>query len=540
MRVRRKKDKSLDEAGLNVHVIRYGKTSKRNDVSRQSEDLDDFSTIPSLASTVIAPPYEMQTIATVFERSNILRQCIEAYVTNICKFGLRVIPITENTKIDEKEKEVLESFIQSANTEESLVTVKSKEVYDFEKYGYGYFEVVRNARKVPTLLRHVKSYTMRICSRDEELIPVTVEVARGGSRSSVTEYRRFRKYVQSVSGRQTYFKEFGDPRDMDYRDGRYASRDTPVPKDFLATEILHEKQYSEDAYGIPRWISQMPSILGSRESEEVNLRYFEDNTIPPIMMTVAGGRLTRQSFQNLNKLLTEQGIGRDRQNQIILIEAVPETVGLEDKGTVQIKIDKLTDARPSDGLFKDYDSSNIDKVRSAFRIPSVVIGRADQVNFATASTSLYIAETQVFEPERAVHDEFLNKRFVNHPKGLNLKTVCLQSRGPRVTNPDQVIKTLTAVNVMGGLTPRTAIDLVNETMQLSIPKLPEKGAEGWEEWMDMPISLSQRMAIVTDTQQTGQGDSTHSGQAGKTGKIKSTEATGATGVDSLAVQNGQQ
>jgi capsid portal protein len=166
---------------------------------------------------------------------------------------------------------------------------------------------------------------------------------------------------------------------------------------------------------------------------------------------------------------------------------------------------------------------------------------SQDVTFATANVSAYLAETQVFMPERAAHDEFFNKNFVNHPAGLNLKTVRIESTGPRVTNPDQVIKSLTAVNAMGAVTPRTAIKIVNETMQLSLDELPEKGQEGYEEWMDMPMQIAQRKVMADQkAQQTGEGSNTHAGQESKTPKVKETEATGSTGAESQATEHGTE
>lgn len=254
-----------------------------------------------------------------------------------------------------------------------------------------------------------------------------------------------------------------------------------------------------------------------------------------MIMTVAGGRLTRSSFMELKTLLERQGVGAERQNKILLLEAVPEITDLEGKGSVQLKIEKLTDARPSDGLFKEYDDANQAKVRSSFRLPPVVLGQSQDVTFATANVSAYLAETQVFQPERGAHDEFLNKRIVNHPLGLNIKTCKLESRGPAITNPEEVVKSLTALNVMGAVTPRNAITIANESLLLSIPQLPEKGAEGYEEWMDQPMQLALKTA--GPAQQTGEGKSPEE-QGSKDQDIKDREKEGE--VKPEAVENGKQ
>ena len=74
----------------------------------------------------------------------------------------------------------------------------------------------------------------------------------------------------------------------------------------------------------------------------------------------------------------------------------------------------------------------------------------------------------------------------------------------------EIVKTLTALNVMGGVTPRSSIDVINETLQLTIAQYPEEGEEGWEEWMDKPIALGIRQQ---GTQQTGDTPNTHDAQS---------------------------
>jgi PBSX family phage portal protein len=520
---------------MNVTPISIGKKATRSDMSRQVEEQESFALDSGNRAAIIQTPYSMKNLHDLYERSNTLRQCVEAYVTNMTSNGWEVVPYEEGASMDQQEVRLLKSFIESPNTDESLRSVSSKIVNYYEKYGFTFTEVVRNAQGVPTLLRAANPAAIRMTSKDREEIEVRMTVRRGGRRSRIVERKRFRQYVQQVGTQKVYYKQFGDPRDLNYKSGIYSEAGTLAPE-LRATELIHHKQLSEDPYGVPRWISMLPSILGSREAEEVNLRYFEDNTVPPMILSVAGGRLTRQSFLDLQSILSGTGLGRDRQNQIMLLEAVPEVADIDGKeGTVSLKLDKLTDARQSDGLFKDYDDANMAKVRSAFRLPPVFLGMSQDMTFATANVSAYIAEVQVFGPERQIHDEFLNKKFVNHPNGLNLRTVKLQSRGPSNTSPEQVVKTLTSLNVMGGLTPRTAIDAVNQTMRMSIPQYPAPNTEGWMEWMDQPMAYS---LSANKTQQTGEGQSTHEGQSMKDQEQKDTEDTGETNPS--APEHGQE
>lgn len=509
-----------NQVATRIHSL--GSNVARADTSRQITEEDAFQ-IVGAGHTALTPPYSPHFLARCVDRSNMLKQCIAAMVTNVALCGFQIVPTKDGQKMDDAEVEELQSFIDSCNSEESLVTVHAKIVDDYETYGYAYLEVIRDRKRRITLLRHCKAIDTRVLPKDEEPQRVDYEVQRGRRTATVTEYRTFRRFVQIVNGKTRYFREFGDQRALHMDTGEYGK----VSAEFEATEIIHIRQNSTDAYGVPRWINQLPSILGSRESEECNLRYFEDNTIPPMILSVAGGRLTKQSYTELRDVLQKQGLGAERQHKMLLIEAVPEREGLDDKGsTITLKIDKLTDARQSDGLFKEYDEGNQAKVRSSFRLPPVAVGLSQDVTFATANVSSFIAESQVYLPLRTIFDEFYNKRLVHSELGLNLRTCRLASAVSLSSNPETIVKSMTALNTMGAITPRMANVMGNQLLQVDIDPYPEVGEEGYEDWMDKPILFVTR------------GTASDAGQAQKDTKQKELEQDG--NVSQQAPENGQQ
>lgn len=354
---------------------------QRADTSRQVDP--DYTTGYMGSTAPISPPYELTRLAAIFEQSNMLRQCVAAYVTNIAMYGWEIVQASEDTPIDEEERLFLQTIIDSPNSDESLRTIHALIVESYERIGHGYVEVIRDRKGRVSLLRHAASSTMGVCPRNEEPVLVSYDVARGARTVQVQEIKRFRIYRQQQGGRFVFFKEFGDPRRLNCNTGIFASPGNPVSAENEATELIHFRQTSEDVYGIPRWISQLPSILGSREAEEVNLRYFEDNTVPPMILTVAGGRLTGESFRELKAILNAKTVGKERQHQIMLLEAVAERESLDDKGAnVTLQVEKLTDSRPSDALFTAYDEANQAKVRSCFRLPPVSVGLSQDITFA--------------------------------------------------------------------------------------------------------------------------------------------------------------
>lgn len=496
--------------------------------SRQIALQDDFASIGGLAGAqiVLPTPYNVHRLFELIEQSNMLRQCIDAYVTNTAMTGWEIDPTIRGRQKNKGEGDELQSFIDHANSEESLATVMEKVIRDRESVGFGFVEIIRDALGDISLLRNAPALYTRLCPKHPDLQKVEYSVPRGRRVATVVEYRRFRRYLQIVNGNQIWFREFGDLRKMDYRNGAFEG-ESGYSAAYPATEIYHFKNPSNEAYGVPRWINQLPSILGSREAEEVNMRYFQDNTVPAMMLTISNGRLTQQSYRELTRTINEDGIGGQRTNKIMLIEAVGEGDTMGDKsGNVDVKVEKLSDTRQSDGLFKSYDEANMAKVRSSFRLPPVVVGMSQDVNFATANVSAFIAESQVFAPARSQIDEILNKILIGGRSGLGLKTVKLTSRTPSITSPEMVIKTLTALNVMGALTPRRAQDTANKMLQVEMAPYPQKGEEGYEEWMDRPIVFATR------------NQSTHDEQAIKDDPTKDLEAEGDIGQQ--APKNGEQ
>ena len=197
-------------------------SAKRADLSRQTDDVDAFAgTSPAGGLTPLPTPYSMSGLSSVYEKSNMLRQCIAAIVTNVSSFGWKIVPYVKDGDMNEGEVEELQSFIDYANVEESLVTVNDKVTEDFERYGFAFLEVIRDKKERVSFLRHAPSFKTRLLKKETRAITVKNTINRGSRRAEVVEKRKFRKYAQIVNGKATYFKEFGDPRQLDFKTGEF-------------------------------------------------------------------------------------------------------------------------------------------------------------------------------------------------------------------------------------------------------------------------------------------------------------------------------
>ncbi|MCF1459437.1 MAG: hypothetical protein LPH21_18390 [Shewanella sp.] len=85
----------------------------------------------------------------------------------------------------------------------------------------------------------------------------------------------------------------------------------------------------------------------------------------------------------------------------------------------------------------------------------------------------------------------------------------MESLAPAITNPEQVVKAMTALGVLGGITPRQAIHLANQELRIPVTQYPEKDEEGYEDWMDKPTHVLMKLisgTLSTDDEANGKSD----------------------------------
>ena len=115
-----------------------------------------------------------------------------------------------------------------------------------------------------------------------------------------------------------YFKEFGDPRVMDNRDGKYIQQGQALKAQYHANEII-EFSIGTEPYGEVRWVGQILGVDGSRKAEMLNNNYFENGRHTPLMIMVKGGTLTDESFTKLQQYMNDIK-GAAGQHAFIILE----------------------------------------------------------------------------------------------------------------------------------------------------------------------------------------------------------------------------
>jgi PBSX family phage portal protein len=440
--------------------------------------------------SIVQPQYNLQRLADMVQISNILRQCIESYTVNIDSYGgvLEYVGPEGGMKkpAAQAEKAELEAFIAGCSAEFSFTELRTMHRWDKETLGFGTFEVTRAQNGKVAMFDHLPSITIRRTTKDKTPVEIEVLVPETGD-NGIVKYRKtamkrhFCRYVQSAAdGRKTYFKEFGDPRPVNPKTGAV---DASLSIEDQATEVLCLGHYVPGStYGLPRWLGQVPSILGSRESEMVNLNFFRENAIPAMAILISGGALTAESFETIENYITALK-GQKAMHRMIVLEATADDMtGSTDHAQSAPKIDMkpMISERQQDGLFQDYDQKSQQKVRSSFRLPPIYAGRAEDYTRASAQASMQTAENQIFGPERMAFDDMFNSKILRtfQPRYWRYK-----SYGPPLNEPETLSRMLAAFETTGALTPNVVIKIANRMLDVQIEPIKE-------EWGDMPFGLT--------------------------------------------------
>lgn len=364
---------------------------------------------------ILEPPHNLRLLDRLSQENNALAPCIEAMVTNVDGTGYDFASVddTAEDKQDDSQIDQLSEFFLEPWPGESFITIRKKLRRDLERVGNAYVEVLRNMQDEIVFFRHVDAKMMRLLKLDTA-IPVQKTIRRRGRDLTVTVMERQRRFCQLLNGTTlVYFKEFGVDRDLDKGSGAWSNKGQRLPAKQRASEIIHFTALpdAETPYGVPRWINQLPSVLGSRKAEEFNLEFFDNGGVPPALIILQGGTLQSETRKALEKkVVFGPAAGK---NRLQVLEVEPSGGSLDHPTQARVTVERFGGERQNDSMFEDYDAKCEARVRRSFRLPPIFVGQAADYAFATAYVSYNVAEAQVFKPERDEFDEVITMKLVS-------------------------------------------------------------------------------------------------------------------------------
>lgn len=438
----------------------------------------------SLELEPLTPPYDPMNMIQLCEESVSLGSCIEAMEVNISGLPARLVSLSswQGEELEEAESEKLwiKNRLGRLNRSGSLTALRRDIRRNMEKTGNAYVEVIRHAASGRILrLNHIDSFQMRLTPQEEQftvrrdLFPEQMP-DKTMEYLEISDLYRFRRYVQAVttsssSGFSTqknpygyiYFKEFGDPRVMEKKTGRYLSEEEvqnyngtglPMPEYAKATEIFHFGKSDRSPYGIPRWVTATMAVLGTRSAESANKNTVDNNGVPSVAITATGGRLTDGSLQRIAQFVETHAAGNANYSTMLVLEAESE-YETDEANSARISIQPLADSQVREMLFKEYIESSDSRVEQSFRIPPLFLGKVGSYNKSTAEISRRITDEQVFAPERDEEDWFFNNVVFANWGVKYWKFVTIT---PSITDDSLIIQMVTALERTGAMTPSLA------------------------------------------------------------------------------------
>lgn len=362
---------------------------------------------------ILEPPYVLRKLDQLSQENNTLSPCIEAMVSNIegTGYDFKQRGVTSASTEEDAKIEELREFFREPWPGMNFVELRKLVRRDLERTGNGYVEILRNPQDEIVFMRHVDAKMMRIIKKDDP-VPVKMSIMRKGKKQEITVAQRERRFCQLLNGITfVYFKEFGASRDLDKTTNTWAAPGVKLPAKQRATEILHFTCLpdSHTPYGVPRWISQLPSVLGSRKAEEFNLEFFDNGGIPPVLILLQGGTMQSETRKALEQ--KTQG-GAKALNRVQILEVEPSGGSMDHPTTAKVTVERFGGDRMTDAMFEKYDDKCEERVRRAFRLDTIFLGDSGAHNFATAYVSYTVTEAQVFKPERDAFDEIINYKLL--------------------------------------------------------------------------------------------------------------------------------
>ena len=461
--------------GIRARIIKWQQAPvEKADTSQQVTEQEVYA-----AADWISPPSDLRGLRNLVKHSTILPQCIRAYKNNIAGFGIgiRYIEDAEETPEMAAEFSRAQEIIELLNIEQDTKEVFEDIIEARETYGIAYLEVIRNVAGEVVQIEFVKETPTILKTRPLDPYISTVYYHHG---QQTERKKRYCKYRQDIGGKTVFFKEFGDPRIMDRRDGEYLKEGESLDLEYQANEIM-EFAIGTEPYGEVRWIGQILGVDGSRRAETLNNNYFTNGRHTPLMIMIEGGTLTDESFEKLQQYINDIK-GEAGQHAFLLLEteASDGRTDFDQQEKPKITVKDLASVLQKDELFQGYLDNNRRKVQSAFQLPDLYVAYTTDFNRATAQTAQEVTEEQVFQPERRSLAWAINNRLLNGYQFQHVEAYFLE---PDITNPDDLYNLLTVANNAGGVTPNFAKRIIYEAFGEQAEDYPE-------EWGDTPLSYS--------------------------------------------------
>lgn len=489
------------------HADMLSKTLSIKQEEKLPNTPNEYSATSATPKT-IEHPYSLYALERVIRESPELSRVIQAIVIGVGSRGFQIdCKEAESNTEAEREKEDLEAFFKHLCPNRSFSQAMKLLVASRKKYGFGAWEVLRNAGGQISGVNPIEDCkTLNLCEMDDQWIPVEQTINIGKERThTITRPYRYRRFVQRVRltravrgldmyGKPIYFKEFGDKRHLNKVTGEYWTGKSEPPLNFeRATEILLFPVVDTGGeHPIPEWIPILPDALASYAIRVCNLDVLDNSAVPPMAVIIEGTDNPMIYQQAIDQL--EEIKGRTSRSKALILQTPAVKVGSgtnSDNMLPKIRVEPLSPLMSTEGMFLKYLEWLARSIAAIMRVPLLLTGEVTSAlnSRATADAIMSFADDQVFRPEAQDIEDVINGRFIpelvtfsnqlNGQKGVKYSTFKLGTY-----TADEVAEMLEAMKAGDtALSVNEKRQVLNQVLSIDIDPIESEDA-------DLPVGLA--------------------------------------------------
>ncbi len=379
----------------------------------------------------IAPPIPLSYYISLYRNDPIQKACVDAKVACVTSQGYKIRPRREMALVDnstataygeedhdpdEQQKAAVIGLLDAGLPDYPLVQTLHELWLDVESTGNGYLELTRNGMGELDGIYPVKSATIEIVAGGDGYMQ-----HRGGKARFFAKYTGEGGQAVALRAQKTSFTRPGKqgvPREMlsvpvewgntttlmrSYNQAARQLMDEPADGDTAVTpvnEIMMFKKPTplDTPYGEPDIVAAVYDALGSESAALFNLNYFENATIPRLVIIIEGGQMSSKVEEQIRSWVAEQS-APDVLNQVLLIE--------NPDASTKIRIEPLGVSELRDAGFLEYREHCAAHIMTANRTPASIIGYASSdARSASVEANLRFFGTVVRPGQRLLESRF--------------------------------------------------------------------------------------------------------------------------------------
>jgi len=422
--------------------------------------------IRARAGLGLRPPYNPDRLAAFLELNETHAAAVRKKARYEVGFGFDIVPHDgvdpENASDDEQEtvrdfwhgrESSWETGPHQSAEPTTPVEVLELARQNYHAIGWGCLEILTNNAGEPTGLAHVPANTVRVRKP-----PNTDE------RDAPSDPNEVRGYVQERQGRRRYFGEAGDRYDedpvfVDNETGDVAEESATQLENDPANELIFIRNPSPLAlhYGVPDWIASLRTITADEAAKDYNRQFFDNDTIPRMVVKVTGGELTEESKRQLRKMV--HGL-RDESHRTVVLEVEKFANGIDED--VEIELEPISQGVSEEMSFEAFREKNEHDIAKAHEVPPILIGVTETSNRSNSDAQRHEFATEVIQPEQHKFAERLYQLIHQQALGVTDWTVELELRGGDQPDHEATVARKKIQAVRGAIPVDRALEMIGE------------------------------------------------------------------------------